>query len=282
MPQLDGYVALVTGGASGIGRGVTQRFVAEGARVVVLDRSVEPFGEMEDDAVAVVGGNVSRYQDNQDAVELALDRFGRLDVVVANAGISDGFRPLAEFDAATLQSVLDEVLRVNVGGAIYAVHAALSSLVEFRGSVILTLSNAARSAGGGGVAYTASKHACLGVVRQLAFELAPYVRVNAVAPGGTLTGFRSALALGEGPDGHGTFANPQEGLAAMIEALTPLRAAAEPADHAGAYVLLASREQSQVTTGAVIDTDAGLSVRGITSLRGGDDLPSSLGVTVRD
>lgn len=163
-----------------------------------------------------------------------------------------------------------------MAGVVLGARAALRHLVASRGAIVVTLSNASRLAGGGGVAYTASKHAALGVVRQLAFELAPWVRVNAVAPGGTLTDLRTARALGEGPDGRGAPANPPEGLEELIEEATPLRFAARPADHAAAYVLLASRELSPAMTGTVVDSDAGLGVRGIMAVRGGDDLPALL------
>lgn len=284
MPEvLAGYSALVTGGASGIGRGVVERFLAEGAQLTVLDTA--PGGlerEIDDPGLQVVEGDVTRAVDNDRAVAAALERYGRLDVVVANAGISDGFQPFHATSGEALEELVDQLHRVNVRGVILTLRAALRPLVRHRGSAIVTLSNASRLAGGGGVAYTASKHAALGVVRQLAYELAPRVRVNAVAPGGTLTDLRTASVLGTTEDGRGRRANPEEGLVSLIEDVTPLRVAAEPSDHVGAYVLLASREQSRATTGAVIDTDAGLGVRGVMGVRGGDDLANELGIALEE
>jgi NAD(P)-dependent dehydrogenase (short-subunit alcohol dehydrogenase family) len=169
-----------------------------------------------------------------------------------------------------IDAAFDQVFHVNVKSVILGAKAALPALVQSRGSIILTLSNSSFYPDGGGVIYIAAKHAGLGVMRQLAHEFAPYVRVNAVAPGATRTNFTNPRAFG--PAGAGLVAadaQRQAGIAATM----PLGTLADPADHAAAYVLLAARDQSATMTGTVIESDGGLAVRGIRRVRGGDTLP---------
>ncbi|MGY1812272.1 3-(cis-5,6-dihydroxycyclohexa-1,3-dien-1-yl)propanoate dehydrogenase [Blastococcus sp. SYSU D00820] len=273
--RLRGLVALVTGGASGIGRGVVEAYLAEGASVVVLDLHPERLGDLEDAGAAVVGvqGDVRRFADHKAAVARCVERFGRLDVLVANSGITDAFTPLVDLDEELIESACDEILAVNVKGYLLAAKAALPELLRSRGSMVFTLSNASFYPDGGGPLYTASKHADLGLMRQLAFELAPHVRVNGVAPGGTPTDLRKPRAFGSDATGEPQRAQGGPELEGMIESVTPLRIAARPEDHAAAYVLLASPTEARTITGTVISTDAGLGIRGIRRVRGGDELP---------
>ncbi len=110
---------------------------------------------------------------------------------------------------------------------------------------------------GGGVIYTASKHAVIGIMRQLAVELGPHVRVNGVAPGGTMTDLRSVAALQL--EDRSQFAIP--GARERIAAGNPLQMALEPADLAGAYVFLASRANARGITGSIVSVDAGSTLR---------------------
>lgn len=270
--RLSGTVALVTGGASGIGRAVVEAYVAEGASVVVLDLHPERLTDIEGSDVIAVGGDVRRLADHRRAVATAVDRFGTLDILVANSGVTDAFTPLVELDDQLVEQACDELLAVNVKGYVLAAKAAVDELLRTNGSVIFTLSNASFHPDGGGPLYTASKHADLGIMRQLAFELAPHVRVNGVAPGGTRTDLRQPRAFGTDPDDQPLLAQGGPELDGMIESVTPLRISARPEDHAWAYVLLASRTEARTITGSVISTDAGLGVRGIRKVRGGDDL----------
>jgi NAD(P)-dependent dehydrogenase (short-subunit alcohol dehydrogenase family) len=273
---LRGLVALVTGGASGIGRGVVEAYLQEGASVVVLDLRPEPLAELARDGAAIVAlqGDVRRLADHRRAVEECLQRFGRLDVLVANSGVTDAFTPLVDLDDELIESACDELLAVNVKGYLLAAKAAVPALLRSRGSMIFTLSNASFYPDGGGPLYTASKHADLGLMRQLAFELAPHIRVNGVAPGGTPTDLRKPQAFGADAAGQPQRAQGGAELDGMIESVTPLRISARPQDHAGAYVLLASPKEARTISGTVISTDAGLGIRGIRRVRGGDDLPT--------
>jgi len=125
--------------------------------------------------------------------------------------------------------------------------AALPELRKTSGSMVFTASVAGLNSGGGGVLYTASKHAVVGLIRELAVELAPDVRVNGVAPGGTMTDLRGLASLGE--DDRSQFANP--GIEDRLRAGNPLRTVLTPDDLAGAYVFLASRRNARGITGSV-------------------------------
>jgi NAD(P)-dependent dehydrogenase (short-subunit alcohol dehydrogenase family) len=276
MGALDGEVALVTGGGSGIGRGVVDRFVEEGARVAVVDIVQERLDDVRTqhgDAVIGVRADVLRVEENRRAVAETVAAFGKLDVFVANAGLGDAFRELIDIPAEEVATVYEEIFDLNVKAVILGARVAVGELAKTRGSFIVTLSNSSFYPDGGGVMYIASKHGALGIVRQLAHEWAPTVRVNGVAPGATKTDIRMPASFGL--DEHGqrirTHTHPSNA-DAEVERVVPMALHAEPADHAGAYVLLASRRDGRAITGAVFKTDAGLGIRGLRRVRGGDDL----------
>jgi NAD(P)-dependent dehydrogenase (short-subunit alcohol dehydrogenase family) len=263
-------VALVTGGASGIGRAVVERFVAEGYRVGVADidtQGLASLSELLGDRVIAIEADVATIEGNETAVRATVSAFRRLDVFVGNAGIFDGFAEFADLPIENIQDGYQQIFDINVRGLLLGARASLPHLVRSRGSMIFTLSNSSLYPDGGGVMYVASKHAALGIVRQLAHELAPAVRVNGVAAGATRTPIRTAPAFSI-PVSNYELPEIDE----AIRALTPLAIRADPADHAGAYVLLASRTEGRLITGAVIQTDAGLGVRGLRRTRGGDGL----------
>lgn len=276
MGWLEGKVALVTGGAAGIGRGVVDAFVAEGAAVGVLDISptaAEALGGTYPE-VEVVEGDVTKLADNRRAVDALVQRHGRLDVLVTVAGIWDYFAPLLELEPDKLEPAFDELFAVNVKGALFAAHAAAPHLVESEGAIVMTLSNAAFYAGGGGPLYTASKFATRGLVTQLAYELAPKVRVNGVAPGGTITELRGLRSLGT----HEAKMAEVPDIEGMVRSVSPLGIASQPQDHAYSYVLLASYRLSPATTGTIIQSDGGIGVRGLSQVAGlAEPAPASSG-----
>lgn len=255
--RLADQVAIVTGAASGIGRAVTTRFVEEGARVVAIDLSptVRDLGNAN---VACVVGDATTPETIRSGIEVALARWDRLDTFVGNVGVFDYYRPFAAYEPDAFTDAVAEFMNVNVTSHLIGVACCLEALSASRGSVVLTGSGAGSFPNGGGVLYTASKHALHGVVRQLAAELAPTIRVNAVAPGGTRTSLSGAVTLGDTDRQLDKWAP----LAEAMETGTPLGFLAEPEDHASIYVLLASRSESSAMTGAIIPSDGGLVVRG--------------------
>jgi 2,3-dihydroxy-2,3-dihydrophenylpropionate dehydrogenase len=260
MGWLDGQVGLVTGGGSGIGRAIVARFIAEGARVGVLDRVPGRAAELRSefgDAVVAVTGDVAQLADNKRAVAETVGTFGRLDVFVGNAGIFDNFLALADFPEEQLSEAYDELFGVNVRGCILGAKVALPELMKTQGSMVFTASVAGSNSGGGGPLYTASKHAVVGLIRQLAAELGPHIRVNGVAPGGTMTDLRGLVALQQEDRSH--FANP--GMEERMRANNPLQIALAPDDLAGAYVFLSSRSNARGITGTILTVDAGATLR---------------------
>ncbi|MEI5526058.1 SDR family NAD(P)-dependent oxidoreductase [Streptomyces brasiliscabiei] len=279
MGWLEGDVALITGGGSGIGRAVALRYLAEGASVAVVGRQAEQLREVVEAAgpagerVLTVAGDVRSPDDMHRAVEATVERFGKLDILVPNAGIWDYHRSVTRLGGKELSATFDELFGINVKGYVLAVEAAWRELVRSRGSIVMTLSNASFHTDGGGSLYTASKHACLGLLRQFAYELAPRVRVNGVAVGGMRTRLR-------GPESLGLHHRTLEESFARNEAsgreqapLIPLHdSSVEPEDFTGPYVLLASRADSGTVTGAVIPADGGIAVRGFRTAAGGAGL----------
>ncbi|MFI5953878.1 SDR family NAD(P)-dependent oxidoreductase [Cryptosporangium sp. NPDC051539] len=245
MSGLAGRVVLVTGGGSGIGRAIVDRFLLEGAHLVLLDR--DPASLDRGDVVTVTG-DVTSYADNERAVAAAVDTFGRLDVFIGNVGLWDFSRTLVDLSPGELEEGFRDLFAVNVLGYLLGAHAAAAALKEARGAIILTLSNASFYPQGGGVLYTATKHAGLGVVRQLAYELAPEIRVNGVAPGGMATNLSGPRSLGL--DQRRIADIP---IQEYLEKYSALERQIEPADYVGTYALLASGSDALTVTGTVFD-----------------------------
>src|SRR5579871_6274513 len=266
MGALDGEVVLITGGASGLGRAIVKRFLEEGARLLVLDRApgrLGPLAKTHAERLAVVEGDVRSLRDNQRSVDEALARFGKLDSAIGNAGLWDFSVSLDALAPERIDEAFDEIFQVNVKGYLLLAKAALPALVRSAGSLIFTVSNAGFDPAGGGPLYTASKHAVVGLVRQLAYELAPAVRVNGVAPGPIETDLRGPGTLGMADRSIGSL-----NMAAFGPNL-PLGRVPATADYAGGYVFLASRRDSRPATGGVLKLDSGIGVRGIGRTAGG-------------
>jgi NAD(P)-dependent dehydrogenase (short-subunit alcohol dehydrogenase family) len=262
---LEGKVALVTGGAAGIGRAVAEAFSAAGAAVVILDRDADRLRQVTASSgheVTGVVGAVERLSDNVRAVETAVSTYGRLDVFVGNAGVGAGNLPLIGIPAERLEEAIDEIYAINVKGYLLGARAALPELLRTGGNMIFTCSLASYRAVDDGVLYVSTKHANLGIVRQLAWEFAPHVRVNGVAVGVARTAMEGLRCLG------------QASIDAVLpgaEEVIPLGFIPEPADYGQTFVFLASGN-SRVLTGECVWADSGFGVRGIGSPAGGRDL----------
>ena len=275
--KLSGEVALLTGGAAGLGRAIVDRFIQEGAKVAVLDKSADRLTELAaqyGDAFLGIAGDVRSLADHKSVAQACVERFGKIDCLIPNAGIWDYGTSLVDLPDDCIDEAFDEMFHVNVKGYLLAAKACLPELVKSKGAIVFTASNAAFYPDGGGPLYTATKHAVIGLVRQLAFELAPHVRVNAVAPGGIggsdLRGPKS-LKL----DTTSITSIP---LADILKDVLPLGEMADADEYAGAFVFFASRTDCAPATGAALNFDGGIGVRGIFKSSGGHDLPEKLGL----
>lgn len=250
--RLRGKVALITGGAQGIGATVARLFSAEGARLVLVDRDAAALkstvatlrAERPDAAIETVAADVTDAAAAEQAVTLAVKTFGALHVLVSNAAVRD-VEPIERADLASWETVLG----TNVVGTVNFCRAALPALRSAgKASIVIVSSCYAVRGRKGFAAYDASKAALLAVARSLAAEGAPAVRANAVCPGGTLTPFTVGRAKGRG--------RTERELRDERKADTLLGRWAEPLEVAYPILWLASDEASYVT-GAVLMVDGG-------------------------
>jgi NAD(P)-dependent dehydrogenase (short-subunit alcohol dehydrogenase family) len=196
--SLTGRTALVTGASRGIGLGIARSLVARGARVVLTARKAEALAgaaaELGGPEVAVaVAGNAGDAAHRAEAVRTAIETFGSLDMLVGNVGINPVFGPLVDLDLDAFRKILD----TNVVSTLGLVQEAWRAwMAEHGGSVLIVASVAGLKSSQGIAAYGVSKAALINLTTQLAVELGPKVRVNAVAPAVVKTRFAEALFTG--------------------------------------------------------------------------------------
>ena len=243
--RLDGQVALVTRGGSGIGAATARRFADAGAHVLALGRRrdlVEAVAA-ETEGVAVVG-DASSPADARRAVDAAVERFGRLDVVVANAG-GDGAGAVLDADDAAWAAAMQS----NLTSCFVSVRESLPPLLETRGRIVIVASVAALGSGPDMAGYVTAKTALLGLTRSLAVDYGPSgVRVNAICPGWV----RTPMADSEMDDLAARRSVDREEAYALATANVPLRRAADPDEIAAVALFLASDASSYVTGSAVV------------------------------
>jgi len=255
---LDGKRCLVVGAGSGIGRGVFDAYLAEGALVAAMEIDARKCAALVAAApdMVVEAGDATSWDDTERAVDAAVSAFGGLDVLVNCVGLFDYSRRLEDLDRDVFDAAFDEAMRVNVLSHILSVRLAIPHLRASKGTVILTGSTSGFSLGSGGVLYVASKYALRGVVASLAKELAPDIRVNAVAPGGTAgTDLRGLRALGLQDRSLGDVPDR----AAGIRDRSPLDVVLDASDHAHSFVFLAS-DGARGMTGRFLHPDGGANI----------------------
>lgn len=249
MTRLENSVCVITGAAFGIGRATAVRFAQEGARLVVTDIQEDPLlalaRELRDTGAEIeaVTGDVSLVADAQRMVQTAVDRFGRLDVLVANAGII----PLGDILESTVED-WDQVMAVDGRGMWLTCKYAIEAMLPTGGGSIICLSSISGVEGQKRQStYGPAKFVASGIAKHLAIEWADRgIRVNAVAPGTIRT--ERVMRLPEEPGGV-------EYLAA-IERMHPMGRIGEPSEVAAAILFLASADASFIT-GVILPVDGG-------------------------
>ena len=272
--RLEGKVAVITGGISGIGRATVLKFVNEGARVVVADIQEDPGREMEEelgDVISFIATDVCLESDIEAMIALALTKFGRLDCLFNNAGFGGVAGKIDETDMGEpYRRTIDAMLTGPIMGMKYAARAMKP---QGGGSIISTASVAGVMAGYGPHVYTAVKSAVINLTRSVAQELGPdSIRVNAICPGGIATPiFAGQLAISQG--GNQDYASTMKPL---LDKIQPISRSGEPEDIANAACFLASDEASFISGHALV-VDGGLTAGSWTN----PELGSSLLDTVK-
>jgi NAD(P)-dependent dehydrogenase (short-subunit alcohol dehydrogenase family) len=248
--RLTNKVAVVTGGASGMGEAICRKFAKEGAKVVVADYNYEGALKVANeinaetlDAAAAIKTDISIEADADAMIDTAIALFGKVDILVNNAGIMDGFEPVGEVS----NERWDRVFAVNVNGPMYASRKVIQYFLEQGyGNIINIASIGGMQGGRAGAAYVASKHAVIGLTKNTAFMYAKKgIRCNAIAPGAVATNIAQSMGnvsqFGQETTGVGMAINPAFGTPAQI---------------ASVAVFLAS-DHANFVNGAVVTADGG-------------------------
>ncbi|MFE3263670.1 SDR family NAD(P)-dependent oxidoreductase [Streptomyces sp. NPDC059215] len=249
MPKrLEGKYVVVTGGGSGIGRAVVDRFITEGAQIAILDRDFAAAQRAAAEAVESGGHAIAIHTDVSDSTSVAaaaqqtLESFPHINVLINNAGIMDGFASLLD----TSEELWDRVIGVNVKGLFNVTKAFLPAIIDSgSGSVINTSSIAGVGTIGAGISYVASKHAVIGMTKHLAVTYAKSIRVNTVLPGAIHTPLTDAMLV------DGTESRD------YVNSTTPMGRPGNADEVANVMLFLASDESSYVN-GATYAVDGGV------------------------
>jgi len=253
MGKLDGRVAIITGGSGGIGRAAAKKFVDEGAKVLIVDLEERALHDavnaIGSDRVSFVSADVTSDDDTQRYVKTAVERYGRIDIYLANAGIEGNIKPITEYPI----EVFDRVIAVNVRGVWLGLKHVIPVMAKGGGGSIVITSSTSGIHGYAGVsAYVTSKHAVIGMMRTAALECAPLkIRVNTVNPAPIETRMMRSLEEQFVP-GHPGQAKEQ------MQATIPLGRYGQPEEVADVMLFLAS-DQSSFCTGGIYMVDGGVS-----------------------
>ncbi len=243
--EFIGQTVFITGAASGIGQAQAVAFLDNGANVFAFDRQEEGLQSLKEQygtRFAYSVGNVSKRDDAKRAVDQALSTFQHIDILLNTAGILDGFAKTLETDEA----LWDRIMDTNVKGMYVVTNAILPYMLQRKSGVIVNMASiAGLVAGGGGAAYTASKHAVIGYTKQTDADYCREgIRVNAIAPGAIQTPMNKADFEGDGA------------IAKWVAKETPAGRWAQPSEVAGLTLYLASQAADYIH-GTVVPMDGG-------------------------
>jgi NAD(P)-dependent dehydrogenase (short-subunit alcohol dehydrogenase family) len=245
---LQGKVAVVTGASRGIGLGIAERLVAEGAKVVITARKPEALAEAVEalgghDVALGIPGNAGDAAHRADVVAAAIEAFGSVDLLVNNTGINPAFGPLMELDLDAARKIMD----VNVVAALGFTQEAFRAWMREHGGAVVNISSLSGVRPAPYISmYGASKAAMISMTETLAEELGPRIRVNAVAPAVVKTRFAEALYVGREEEAASGY---------------PLKRLGEPDDIGSLVAFLLSDESSWIT-GQTVVADGGVSLTG--------------------
>ena len=253
MGRIEGKVAVITGGAGGIGRAVARRFIEEGASVLIVDVDKDSLAdacaEISSNQISYVVGDVANWNDNQEMIKIAEERYGGVDIFLANAGIEGDISSILDYD----EEVFDRLMAVNIKGPFLGLKAAVPAMIKRgSGSVVITSSIGGVRGGPRLAPYVTSKHAVIGLMKSAAKEFAREgVRVNAVNPSPVETRMMRSIEKGlmeEDPDA----------IKKAMQSNIPMGRYAEPVDVANLMLFLAS-DESKFITGSIHMVDGGSS-----------------------
>ena len=250
MGRLDGKVAIITGGNSGVGAATAKLFAKEGAKVVISARRVAPLEAVANEIreaggeVLSVATDISKVEDAKNLFAKTVEAFGKVDVLVNNAGVLDeGLKPIDRFSDEDLDRILD----INEKGTMYCIREAANHMQENGGSIV-NVASVAGVLGCGGAAYVASKAAIVGITRHTALRFAgKNIRCNAICPGSIAT----PMVANMGPDNMD--ADMFGAMAKHADLRVPI---CMPEDVANILLFFAS-DESRAVTGQAIVTDFG-------------------------
>ncbi|MFU0790122.1 3-oxoacyl-ACP reductase [Virgibacillus proomii] len=243
--EFRGQTVFITGGASGIGKAQAIAFLKNGANVFVLDRDEENLKEIfkqYENHFAYTVGSVANKNAVQQAVRQAIKKFKQIDILLNTAGVLDGYAKTLE----TEELLWDKIMNTNVKGTYFVTNSVLPHMLQNERGVIINMASIAGIvAGGGGAAYTASKHAIIGYTKQLDYDYCRNgVRANAIAPGAIKTPMNKADFLGDSQ------------MAKWVAEETPAGRWADPSEVADLTLFLASKAADYIH-GVVIPIDGG-------------------------
>ena len=253
MDRLEGKVAIITGGAGGIGKAAANAFISEGAEVIIMDLDedslIKTCEEIGSNRISYFVGDVTKPDDNNSVVELAKERYGGLDIFIANAGVAGDITTIEEYD----EDQFDHVMAVNAKGPFLGLQSAIPAMkLRGGGSFIITSSTAGVMGTPSIAPYGMSKHAVIGLMKSAAKECASMnIRVNTVNPAPVETDMMRLLE-------EGMTSEDKKDVKGDIESSIPLGRYAQPEEIAKLMLFLAS-EDSSFITGSVYMADGGSS-----------------------